>query len=110
MSKGGIESQKAEFLRQASVGSGLRLALLAQFEFANRLTKALVESGALTAEAAEQVLLGTAKARDKVAAPALAEPRKSPYFMTVLPYLAAHASRLRGIAKKLGAKPEKAAS
>ena len=95
---------------EASVGSGLRLALLSDFELANRLIKALVASGALTAEAAEAVLVGTATALEKEAAPAMAAPNsKSMYFQAVLSRLSGYASGLRGVTKKLGAIPVKAA-
>ncbi len=85
---------------------GLRNALTNQLEFAKRLTQALIESGALTQEAAEAVLLGTATAAEKRAGPhpagtshhldALAEPQRE------------HAQGLRGVTRKLGAKRAKA--
>lgn len=104
------EKELEEFVRQASVGSGLRLALTAQFEFATRLTKALIDSGALSAAAAQDVLEGTAKALDKHVVTTDGEPGKSQYFRMVVPHLASHQSGLRGIAKKLAPKPAAAAS
>jgi hypothetical protein len=110
MSEKDKDKERDSFTLQANIGNGLRLALLAQFEFTNRLTKALVDSGALTAEAAEGVLLGTATALDKHAKPKFETAKGSIYFQLVTPHLESHASGLRGIAKKLGPKPLKAAS
>ena len=105
-----IGNEDESFVLHGTTGSALRLALLAQFEFANRLTNALVDSGALTAEAAEAVLLGTATALDKHTRPTVETAITSMYFKMVAPHLASHASGLRGVARKLGPKPLKAAS
>jgi hypothetical protein len=105
-----IGNEDESFVLHGTTGSALRLALLAQFEFASRLTKALVESGALTAEAAEDALLGTAAALDKHTKPKVETAITSMYFKMVAPHLESHASGLRGIARKLSAKPLKVAS
>jgi hypothetical protein len=105
-----IGNEDASFVLHGTTGSALRLALLAQLEFANRLTKALVESGALTAEAAEAVLLGTATALDKHTKPKVETAITSMYFKMVAPQLESHASGLRGIARNLGAKQVDAAA
>jgi hypothetical protein len=105
-----IGNEDESFVLHGTTGSALRLALLAQLEFANRLTKALVDSGALTAEAAEDVLLGTAASLDKHTKPKVETAITSMYFKMVAPHLASHANGLRGVALRLGAKQLKAAS
>jgi hypothetical protein len=100
------DASKMEFY--ALAGFGLRAALSNQVDFAKRLTQALVESGALTKQAAEAVLLGTAEAAEKRAGPhplgtshyldALAEPQRE------------HAQALRGVTRKLGVRKPKAAA
>jgi hypothetical protein len=105
-----IGNDNDSFVLHGTTGSALRLALLAQLEFANRLTNALVQSGTLTAEAAEDVLLGTAAALDKHTKPKVETAITSMYFKMVAPHLESHASSLRGVARKLGARPLKVAS
>src|SRR5947209_4274253 len=64
------DPQRPDLTPYALTSLGLRQVLASQLEFARRLIDALIASGALTTEAAEAVLLGTADAAEKKAGPA----------------------------------------
>jgi len=87
-----------------TTGLALERALSAQFEFSHRLVSALVASGALTPQAAEELFVSTARALEK-RVPAAAAAAKTPYYTMVLERVMEHAKALRAIAGKV-AKPK----
>lgn len=90
-----------DFTVNGTAGLALMHALNAQQEFATRLVRALMASGALSAEAAQSLLVETANAIEggmpkAPATPAGAKPL--PYFVMIVERLRNHAKALRGIA------------
>ncbi len=103
------DSQRPDLTPYALTSLGLRQVLTSQLEFAKRLAEALVESGALTKEAAEAVLLGTAEAAEKKAGPV--QPLGQSHFSDALKEpMREHALALRGVTKKIGTGPRRAKS
>jgi polyhydroxyalkanoate synthesis regulator phasin len=102
------DAQRPDMTPYALTSLGLRQVLTSQLELAKRLIDALVASGALTAEAAEAVLLGIADAAEKKAG--RAQPLGESHFSDALKEpMREHAQALRGITKKIGARRAKAA-
>jgi hypothetical protein len=102
------DTPRPDLTPYALTSLGLRQVLTSQLEFAKRLTEALVASGALTAEAAEAVLRGTADAAEKKAG-AVQPLGQSPFSDALKEPMREHALTLRGAAKKIGARRAKAA-
>jgi len=103
------DTQRPDLTPYALTSLGLRQVLTSQLEFAKRLIDALVASGALTAEAAQAVLLGIADAAEKKAGPA--QLLGQSHFSDALKEpMREHALALRGVTRKIGAKRAKAPS
>ena len=103
------DTERPDLTPYALTSLGLRQVLASQLEFATRLIDALIESGALTKETAQAVLLGIADAAEKKAG--AAQPLGQSHFSDALKEpLREHALALRGATKKIGARRAKAAS
>ena len=85
----------------AMAGSALKYALDAQREFETRLVRALMSSGALSAEGAQSLLIETANAIEGGMPNPPAGSKPSPYFAMIVERLRDHARALRGIGNGL---------
>jgi hypothetical protein len=95
------DAKNTDLTPYALSGLALRYALTAQLEYANRLTAALIASGALSAQAADEVLRGTGAAVEKLGGQRPETPGKSPMQDMLLENLRGYAQGMRGVAKKI---------
>jgi len=95
------ETHRPDLTPYALTSLGLRQVLTSQLELARRLIDALVASGALTAEAAQAVLLGTADAAEKKAGP-VQSLGQSHFSDALKEPMREHALALRSATRKIG--------